>query len=245
MKAVVSYLRVSTEGQADRGLGLDVQREQISEHAQQNEMRVVEEFADVTSGSNGLDQRSGLAGALEALALGEAEAILVARYDRLARDLVQQEMILREVASADGEVISAASGEANLSDDESDPSRKMIRQILGAVAEYERELIVARMKRGRMAKAARGGFATGSPPYGWRAQDRELVEHPTEQAILADIRTLRGAGDSYRAIANYLNAAKLPTKRGFPHRWHPAQVKRALENDAKVRERKGESVERR
>jgi DNA invertase Pin-like site-specific DNA recombinase len=73
-------------------------------------------------------------------------------------------------------VFSTAGGEADLRDDDADPSRKLVRRILGAVAEYERELLLLRLRRGRQLKAARGGYAgLGSPPYGWRAEDRELA----------------------------------------------------------------------
>lgn len=227
---VAAYLRVSTQGQADHGFGLDVQRETIAEWTEANGHTIVAECQDVTSGANGLDERVGLAEAIQNLAAGDAQAIVVARYDRVARDLVQQELILREIARHDGEVLSCASGEANLGDDDGDPSRKLIRQILGAVAEYEKALIVARMKRGRMAKAARGGFSTGSPPFGWRSDGHgELEQDPEEQATIELVVGLRREGRSLRAIADQLNEWRKPPKRGHGFRWHPGGVARVLD----------------
>ena len=60
----------------------------------------------------------------------------VYRLDRLARDLIVQETVLAEVKRLGGEVFSTSAAEAGyLSDDPDDPSRKLIRQVLGAVAE--------------------------------------------------------------------------------------------------------------
>jgi DNA invertase Pin-like site-specific DNA recombinase len=81
--------------------------------------------------------------------------------------------------------LSTAGGEANLHDDPEDPSRRLIRQVLGAVSEYERAMIALRLRRGRAAKGARGGFAYGSPAFGHRAAGRALVPDEREQAAIA------------------------------------------------------------
>jgi DNA invertase Pin-like site-specific DNA recombinase len=78
--------------------------------------------------------------------------------------------------------------------------------VLGAVSEYERSLIRLRLRNGRRRKAERGGFAYGSPPYGYRAEGRELVPEPAEQAALALICELRAAGQSVRSIVAALTA---------------------------------------
>jgi DNA invertase Pin-like site-specific DNA recombinase len=69
--------------------------------------------------------------------LGLADQEVVYRLDRLARDLVLQEQLLAEVWRS-GELFSTAGGEANLHGDPEDPSRRLLRQVLGAVSEYER-----------------------------------------------------------------------------------------------------------
>ena len=227
MKAI-AYLRVSTEGQAD-AFGLDVQRDMVSSHCALHGYELVGEHVDEVSGSNGIEDRTALAAALEALELDEAEVLVIPRLDRLARDLVLQEQLLREAWRTGAEVESAAQGESNLRDDPEDPSRALIRQVLGAVSEYERKMIVLRMKRGRMAKAARGGFATGSPPYGWRADGQGgLVEVAHEQEGLEIIREMHGFGFNTQQITDHLNQRKIPTKRGPGYRWWRGTVERII-----------------
>src|SRR5205807_9208055 len=144
---------------------------------------------------NGLDSRRGLFDALEAISAGQGGGLVIYRLDRLARDLVLQEQLLADVRRMGAEVHSTSAGEAGyLADDPDDPSRALIRQILGAVSQYERAMIRLRMRSGRQRKAARGGYAGGRPPYGWRAEGRELVADADEQATLARIRELRAAG---------------------------------------------------
>jgi len=91
------------------------------------------------SGSNAWEIRKALPEALRAAQEGRAQGIVVHRLGRLARDLIAQELLLREVRRLGGEVFSTSAGEAGyLTDNPDDPSRTLIRQILGAVSEYER-----------------------------------------------------------------------------------------------------------
>src|SRR5947209_5180061 len=141
---IVGYLRVSTDRQAEEGLGLDVQRDAIRTWAKANGHRVAKWCSDEgVSGSNGLDGRDGLAEALGALRDGRADALAVYRLDRLARDLVLQEQLLAEVWRMGSRVWSTSPSEDAYLDPNGaadDPSRTLIRQILGAVAQYERAM---------------------------------------------------------------------------------------------------------
>ena len=223
---VAVYVRVSTGKQVEEGLGLGEQERACRAWAREHGHRVVAVFRDEgISGTKELEHRLGLAEALAAVKDGRAGAIVVYRLDRLARDLVLQEQLLAEVWRS-GELFSAAGGEANLHDDPEDPSRRLIRQVLGAVADYERAMIALRLRRGRAAKAARGGFAYGSPAYGYRADGRALVPDDREQAAIARARELAAAGASLRQIGACLQAEGHPAKRGG--RWHPTTVARVL-----------------
>ena len=229
----VGYLRVSTEGQAD-AFGLDVQRQTVEDYCAKRDLQLVAIFHDETSGTHGLEHRIGLAQALD-LIPDPATTLVIPRLDRLARDLVMSEQLLREVWDAGGEVISCAEGEGNLKDDPNDPSRALIRQVLGAVAAYERSMIVLRMKRGRLAKQARGGYASGAPPYGYRADGHgNLVPEPAQQEGLAIIKAMHGEGASYRQIAAELNRRGIPTKRGMVGSWFPSTVSAAIRRKVPV-----------
>ena len=200
---ITAYVRVSTDKQAaeDR-LGKPVQEKAIRAYARAHGLRVVSwHYDDGISGSNGLDSREGLPLALAEVRDGTAEGIIVYRLDRLARDLIIQETLLAEVKRMGGQTFTTSGAEADfLNDDPNDPSRKLIRQVLGAVNEYERSMIALRLRSGRKLKAERGGFAYGAPAYGQRAQDHELVPDSVEQQAIGRIRELSAAGRSLRQI---------------------------------------------
>jgi DNA invertase Pin-like site-specific DNA recombinase len=226
---VVAYLRVSTDRQADEGYGLVVQRRLIRDWARANGHTIVRWAED--EGKSGTltagEDRPGLRIAFVWLRRRKAEGIVVARLDRLARDLILQETLLREIWGMGGKAWSCSAAESQyLEDDPGDPARKLIRQVLGAVFEYERAMIVQRLKNGRAQKAADGGYAYGAPRYGWAAHDGELVPVAGEQEQITLIRELRDAGSSLQQIADILNNRGVPGKRGG--QWWPSTVATAL-----------------
>ena len=110
---VVAYLRVSTDRQAEHGLGLEVQAAEITKWAKINGHRIVLWARDEgVSGSNSLETRQALPDALAALQSRTAAGMVVYRLDRLARDLVLQEQLLAEIKRIGSEVFSTSAGEA-------------------------------------------------------------------------------------------------------------------------------------
>ena len=182
---VVGYLRVSTARQQE-AFGPEVQRNAITRWAKAGGHRVVSWETDTISGASELVNRTGWVAAEQLVKDGKAAGIVVARLDRLARDVLVQELLLRNLHRFGGAVMSARESENELLAGESkDPSRKLIRTILGAISEYDREMIADRLEAARKAKAAAGGYAHGALPYGYRSLGKgELVAVPAEQAAL-------------------------------------------------------------
>ncbi|MCA1833221.1 MAG: recombinase family protein [Actinomycetota bacterium] len=231
---VVGYLRVSTDRQAERGLGLDVQKAAIQSWAKKNGHKVVRWCRDEgVSGSNGVENRVGLLDALSALREKKAGGVVVARLDRVARDLIVQETLLAEIKRLGAQPFSTSDGEAGyLADDSDDPSRKLIRQVLGAVAEYDRAMISLRLRVARRHKSANGGYAHGAPPFGYRAENGALVTDEREQKIIRRMRELEAAGRTQPEIAKRLNAEGLRTKRGSE--WTRLHVGKILRRSEEV-----------
>ena len=222
---LVGYVRVSTERQTE-GESLPAQRTQLAGWARAQGHRLVAVYEDAgVSGSNGLEARLGLYEALEAIGCGHADGLLVKNLDRLARKLTVQEAVLAKVWEGGGVVFSVEDG-AVLEDDTDDPMRTAMRQIRGVFAQLERAMIVKRMRDGRQHKADRGGFAYGSPPFGWRTEGGSLVEDASEQATLKLMLDLQREGRSTREIAQRLNAEGLRSKRGGG--WSSPTVARTL-----------------
>ena len=227
---IVGYVRVSTATQAEDGLGLDVQKAALRTWSKANGHRLTSILSDEgISGAKELEDRPGLADALDMIRSGKAQGIVVPRLDRLARDLIVQETILAEIRRIGGEVFSTSPAEASyLSDDPDDPSRKLIRQVLGAVSEYERSMVALRLRNGRRRKDQMGGYAWGAPAFGFDARDGDLVESQQEQLTIKRIVELRAAGASLREICSILEAEGHRSKRAGT-RWQPMAVKRVLD----------------
>jgi DNA invertase Pin-like site-specific DNA recombinase len=224
---VVAYLRVSTDRQAEKGLGLDVQRRAIAAWAREHGYKIMGWYTDAgVSGSNELDCREALPDAVGELADGRADGFVVYRLDRLARDLILQETLLRELGAVGAVFSTMPAEQAVIGDDPEDPARRLIRQVLGAVAEYERSLIMLRLRNGRRRKYELGGYAYGSPPLGVRSDGGVLVSVPGEAAAVARILELRQGGATVREIIETLTAEGVPTKRGG--RWQQTTVRRVL-----------------
>jgi site-specific DNA recombinase len=222
LETVVGYLRVSTDEQA-RGYGLDVQRSKVREFAKQERLSVAGIFEDVgVPGSTPLLERKGLAAALDAVKAGEASALVVARHDRLARETLEALLIEREFNRSGARVLYADGG----SNGETNELRFM-RQVMHAMAEFEKRQLVARLAAARRAKAERGGYAGGRPPFGYRADGGFLYPDEREAPVVKWIFELvANDGASVRGVCRALIRRDAGVRR-----WHPTQVERILRRD--------------
>jgi site-specific DNA recombinase len=206
----IGYRRVSTQEQAGSGLGLDAQHTAIEAAAARLGLSMADTFTDAGySGGLPLDKRPALLAALAALRKGDT--LIVAKRDRLGRDLLNVAMIGR-LAERKGARIVSAAGEGS---DDDGPTSILMRQIIDAFAQYERAIIGARTKAALGAKRARGE-RIGGIPYGYRlaADGRTLEANSDEQRALGVLRQLRAAGHSCQAIAHELNRQGFRTRRG-------------------------------
>src|SRR5258708_16847024 len=106
--------------------------------------------------------RPGLDGLRDAIRSGEIDKVLITAPDRLARNYLHQMILLEEFAHSSCEVEFL---DRPMSDD---PHDKLVLQIRGAVAEYERELITHRTRRGRQATYRAGVLLPWTKPlYGY------------------------------------------------------------------------------
>ena len=173
------------------------------------------------SGGSDLGDRPALVAALGELRALGAGLLVVAKRDRLARDVYVASTIERAVAQG-GARVTSADGTAN----GDTPADAFMRTILDAAAAYERALIRGRTKAALAAKRARGE-RSGEVPYGFRAVEGGRLEaDEAEQSVLAIVRELRTAGLSHRAIVAQLGARGLVSRADHP--FTKTQVTRML-----------------
>lgn len=220
------YVRVSTEEQAANGLGLESQERAVRAFAESQGYELVEVIAD--RGVSGATAPVGRPGFGRLVELAEAKAftvLLVAKFDRLARNIIYSVTTVKDLDERFGVAIRSVSEPI----DSSTPMGRTIFAIFAGMAEQERETITDRMHGGRKEKAIKGGFAGGEAPFGYRKdKDGALVIDERQAEIVRRIFAMRADGILLKDIAAKLNAEGIPTKRG--RRWWPSQVSYVLEN---------------
>jgi len=209
-----AYLRVSGRGQED-GDGFPRQLAAIKSYAATNNIKVVGVYEERgVPGATELDNRPALMDMLEALAADGVKLVLIEKLDRLARDLMVQESIIRSLQKDGFQLVSVM--EPDLLQD--DYTRKLLRQIMGAIAEYEKNAIVAKLKGARQRMRQREGKCEGRKPYGTRDGEQEVIN------LMVD---LRKQGTTLDDIADRLNKDGVAT-RVDGGKWYNTTVRRIL-----------------
>jgi DNA invertase Pin-like site-specific DNA recombinase len=217
----VAYVRVSKD---DQKLGPEAQRASIEAWAVREGVSVVAWHVDAGVCSvTAIDGRPALVGALASLREHGAGVLVVAKRDRIARDVVLTAGIERAAASAGAVVVSAA-GEGN----GTAPADAFMRTVIDGAAAYERALIRARTTAALAVIRGRGQKTGGGVPFGYclGADGRTLVAVEGEQTTIARARTLVAEGRSLRAVAGQLAAEGHASRKG--RAFAAAQVSRML-----------------
>jgi site-specific DNA recombinase len=219
--AAIIYTRFSPGADSEASRSGDVQKDQCELYCYRNGLDIDDVYAD-ESKSGADEAREPLWDAINALKKGDV--LVVYNRDRLARSLFLAEYIRRKVAEK-GATIAAVTGDI----EGDNPETTLIRQILDAVAEYERKIIARRTSASMRQLMQRGYKVGGHPPYGWSVDSTgvSLIPNEREQKILSTIYELREKGLGYLRIAQHLNSNPhmLPRK-GL---WASASVKRIID----------------
>lgn len=228
---VAIYARVSTQRQ-EKEQTIDSQIEQLEDYAKENEHIVVKRYVD-DGWSGGLLARPALDQLRDDCAKEEKEfeAVLISSPDRLARKYVYQEIVTEEIQKSEARIIFLNRPIADT------PEDKMLLGIQGLVAEYEKEKIKDRCRRGKLYKAKKGLVVGGRAPYGYRYVTKtpekdgyyEIVEGEA-QVVRQIFGLLIDDQMSVRGIAKYLTQhAVPPPRRG--KKWGKSTVRRIVTNE--------------
>lgn len=214
-----AYLRVSGIGQIS-GDGFDRQLLACETYAAAHGMEIAEVFRENgISGTKDLDNRPALASLLAALEENGVKTLICEKLDRIARNLMVQEAIIADLRKKGYTLISTC--EPDLCSD--DPSRVLIRQIFGALAQWDRAMTCQKLRAARERKKAKNGSCEGRKPMGHYPGEQKTMD-----TILAMHRSNPPASPS--VIAFYLNAKQIPTRHG--RRWYPATISKILRRSA-------------
>jgi DNA invertase Pin-like site-specific DNA recombinase len=213
MNKAFAYLRVSGKGQID-GDGFPRQLAAVKEYAKTHEIKIAQVYREegVSGTVEGMD-RPTWAEMIGAILSNGVSTILVESLGRLARELFVQEYILRDMEQRGITLISVTEPDLG----STDPTRVMFRQILGAIHQYEKTMIVLKLRGARQRKRLSDGKCEGAKPYGF---------YSGEKKVLQRINELRESGFGFDRIAVQLNTEDLKPRRG--KKWWGMSVNQIL-----------------
>ncbi len=204
---MVGYCRVSTDDQARSGLGMSAQRKIIREACDRNDWNLVEIVADDGESGKSLDRRA-LMNALQAIADGQADGLIVAKLDRATRSVQDFAALLDWFLEADATFVAC-----DLQIDTSTPGGRLVANIFASVSEWEAGVISTRTREG-LAALRENGHPITRP---------STVDQPK---LASRIASMRESKMTYQAIADTLNAEGVPTLRGGAE-WRVSSIQAA------------------
>ena len=197
---VALYLRVSSEEQRDRET-IELQREFLANYCELYGFEAAETYADDgVSGTIPLHERVEGKRLLDDAKAGRFDTVLVYKLDRLGRSLL---VIVDAHDRLEAAGVSLRSATEPI--DTSNPSGRLIFQMLASFAEYERETIAERTQAG-LHRALRNGRHMGPPPFGYRADEDGRLEVVAEEAeVVREVISNIAGGSTLYAETRRLN----------------------------------------
>ena len=226
---VAIYARVSTERQQkEQTIGSQI--DQLEQYAKKKKYTILKRYID-EGWSGGLLARPALDQLRDDCAKKEFEAVLISCPDRLARKYVYQEIVIEEIQKSEIEVIFLNRPIADT------PEDRMLLGIQGLLAEYEKEKIRERSRRGKLHKARKGLVIGGMAPYGYRYIKKTAEKAGYYEIMQREARIIKQIFGllirdqmSARAIAKYLTEHQFPPPRRGK-RWGNSTTRRIVTNE--------------
>jgi len=205
----VAYIRTSSAANVGADKDSDKrQRAAIDGFAKRAGFTVIDEFSDPgVSGADPIETRPGFSALLDRIETNGVRTVIVEDASRFARELVTQELGIIALIKRGVRVLTANGDDLT---DSSDPSRKMMRQIAGSFAEYEKARLVAKLKAARERKRAASPIHKCEGRKSWAEINPELVR----EAKRLRRRSPKGHQRSLREVAAELAKLGFMNERG-------------------------------
>ena len=219
---IFSYIRFSSSNQIGN-TSVETQRDAIANFVKNSDKlngKPIIERRDEAKSATTLKGRFGLEAILREATRGDA--VVVFKYDRLGRNLLDALLTMRDLEERGIAVYSTAEGNDELT-----------RNLLLSIAQEFSRQLGDRCKRA-LDKRASDGFAANKPPFGYRIERTgpnsggKFVPVDAEAKVVRQVFSLRAAGTSMRAIIRELNDAGLRTRAG--RHWQVASARAILHN---------------
>jgi DNA invertase Pin-like site-specific DNA recombinase len=223
MKAL-AYVRVSTDEQAREGISLENQESRVRAFCQAKDWELIEVLTDEGYSASSLD-RPGMQELILWCQKREVDVVVIYKLDRLTRSVRDLGYLVQDVFGKYG--VAFSSIQDNF--DTTTANGKLILNILGSVAQWERDIVVERT-RDVMAHKRLSLKLIGAIPMGFDLDEdgETLLPKEGELEVVRQIMLMREAGASYRAIVEHLNGNGISAKQGG--KWYVKTVRGVLRN---------------
>lgn len=203
--AVYGYVRVSTLTQAREGESLEAQSRQIQAYAVSKGLQLSEGDIFVEAGvSGGVEFQERPEGGRLYQVVQKGDLIIFPKLDRAFRNTRNALNVLHELKERGVHIHFIDLG----GDVTGNGVGAIVFTILSAFATFEKERIATRIREVKQIKKAQGKFTGGRRAFGYEVVDLVKVPKPDEQKIIAEMRSLRKKGTSYRGIEKWLSEKK-------------------------------------
>jgi len=223
---VATYARVSTQEQATENTSMASQEGQLAAYCQMRGWTIINSYVDPGfTGKNG--DRPGLKQLRNDAKIGLFDKVVVCKLDRMARNL----RLLMDVESELSEYhVFLTSIKESI--DTSGGTGKMVFQLFGMIAEWERETIIERVRSGRIQRYKEGCWACGRPPFGYSYDktSRKLIINEDQAKIVRFIFNGYNSSKSLTAVNKILDSKGIPTIRGKKRGWVDSGIRFILIN---------------
>lgn len=221
----LAYLRVSGLSQVD-GDGFIRQREAIDSYAARHNIRIIQEYRD-NGVSGARSEREGIAATLLHCEQAGVKLVLVEGAHRFARDYMAQEIILQKFRDIGVQVIESDGGFDLTAADAATPTQRLIRQVLAAVSEFDKDSTVLKLKAARDRVKQRTGRCGGNYQFGHHP------DKPDEADALRFILEMYNGHPkpTMQSILLVLKDSRFKTRTGKP--WTLQSVVRIINRETK------------
>ncbi|MCH8887717.1 MAG: recombinase family protein, partial [SAR324 cluster bacterium] len=193
---IIGYTCLNTISQQPKNLSLAEQEKIIRDHVEANDWELVEMYTEMTESNHGQSHQPKLTEIIKSSNTGRFDAIVIARLDRLTRNIRQLNTLISEVCIKNGvELISIEEGL-----DTRNEAGELTVRIIDIVTKWDTKRISDRTRE-IIAKKRAKGERVGHAPFGFTYQNKQLVPVQNELKIVKLIRDHRNQGYSYHTIA--------------------------------------------
>jgi site-specific DNA recombinase len=205
----IGYIRVSTEEQSREGISLEMQAAKIRAYCELNDLSLTEIVEDAGISGKTIKARPGVQKVLQLVKSKKVAAVVVYKFDRLARNTIEALDVARAMNKAD---VALHSISEKL--DTQSALWRFFFTLTASLAEMERNLIAERTSEALKQKRSNGQKTGGYCPYGFTAVEGLLIPDQTEQGTVSAIRGLKEQGLSTRAMVKVLGLEGIRTRKG-------------------------------